>query len=546
MHPSNPRERQCPRRVLIVILALLAGALSPRASRAAEPADSVRVAIAQALTDSALIAGVPAHRLAHVRRLYADRHDEPLWTADASARDRASTLLDTVANAPAQGLQTDAYPLGTARQAHAAMGSAAPTAAAAARAEVLLTATFVAYAEDLLTGQFDPRSVSPAWHIDPHDVDVDSAITRTLRQAPFAESLARLRPQNANYRALMRELARYRDIVAGGGWQGVPSGPVLRPGDASTAGRLGPLLARLVVEGYAHMAPLQPAVSGATSLGTEAPVRYDFAMAGAIAEYQRRHALTVDSVVGPNTLASLARPAEYRLRQIAANLERHRWLPRTLGERYVLVNVPAFQLSAFDHQEEALTMNVVVGAEYDGRATPVFSDSMTYVVFRPYWNVPGSIAGRELWPHQRRDPGYFDRHGFEVATASWGRYVRQRPGYNNALGYVKFIFPNDFNIYLHDTPAKSLFDRDVRAFSHGCIRVAEPAVLAAWVLGWDLDRARAAMADGSNDNRVDLSRKLPVYIVYFTTYVRDGTLHFANDIYDRDDALVRAARAGAR
>ncbi|MEO8561286.1 MAG: hypothetical protein ABI601_04375 [bacterium] len=143
-------------------------------------------------------------------RLYADRHDVPSWTADASALDCASTLLDTVANAPAQGLETDAYPLRTARQALAVMRSVAPTVAAAARAEILLTATFIAYAEDLLTGQLDPRSVNPAWHIDPHDVDVDSAITRTLRQARFAESLARLRPQDAASVALVRELSRYR------------------------------------------------------------------------------------------------------------------------------------------------------------------------------------------------------------------------------------------------------------------------------------------------------------------------------------------------
>jgi murein L,D-transpeptidase YcbB/YkuD len=190
-------------------------------------------------------------------------------------------------------------------------------------------------------------------------------------------------------------------------------------------------------------------------------------------------------------------------------------------------------------------MNVVVGAEYGGRTTPVFSDSMAYVVFRPYWNVPQGIAARELWPAQRRDPSYFRRNGYEVVRASWGTYVRQQPGPGNALGQAKFIFPNDFAIYLHDTPAKGLFAERVRAFSHGCIRVEHPDQLARFVLGpqgWDLDRVRDAMERGENDTRVYLDRKLPVYIVYFTTFTRDGELHFANDVYDRDDALVRAMR----
>ncbi|MEO7998765.1 MAG: L,D-transpeptidase family protein, partial [Gemmatimonadaceae bacterium] len=242
-------------------------------------------------------------------------------------------------------------------------------------------------------------------------------------------------------------------------------------------------------------------------------------------------------------IASLNRPAEYRLRQIAANLERHRWLPRNRGDRFVVVNIPAFQLRAYDAGVEALSMNVVVGAEYGGRSTPVFSDSMAYVIFRPYWNVPASIASRELWPKQRNDPGYFRRNGYESVHASWGTYVRQKPAPNNALGQAKFIFPNDHAIYLHDTPAHSLFDEQVRAFSHGCIRVAHPDQLAAFVLGvqgWNLDQARAAMATGPDNHRVNLERKLPVYIVYFTTYMRDGVLHFGNDIYDRDDALVQA------
>jgi murein L,D-transpeptidase YcbB/YkuD len=274
-------------------------------------------------------------------------------------------------------------------------------------------------------------------------------------------------------------------------------------------------------------------------------VLYDLALSSAVKAYQTRHALAVDGVIGPGTRRSMNRSASGRLRQIAANLERDPWLPHDRGDRYVIVNVPAFRLHAFDAGREILSMNVVVGAEYGGRSTPVFGDSMAYVVFRPYWNVPASIASRELWPKQRADAGYFARNGYETVNASWGSYVRQKPGGNNALGLVKFIFPNDFAIYLHDTPSQALFSERVRAASHGCIRVEEPDSLARFVLGWDLDRIHAAMHTGANNQRVNLAAKLPVYIVYFTAYASEGKVQFADDIYGQDAAVMRAIGAGA-
>jgi murein L,D-transpeptidase YcbB/YkuD len=282
-----------------------------------------------------------------------------------------------------------------------------------------------------------------------------------------------------------------------------------------------------------------------------------------VAEFQARHGIVVDSILGEQTVASLNVPAEYRMGQIAANLERLRWLPRTLGERYVFVNVPAFRLAAFDSGRKVLDMRVVVGAEYKDRATPVFADSMAYVVFRPYWNVTPSIAVKEILPKVAADPGYLDRHGYEVvrgqsddapvvdasqlsesALLSGRLRIRQRPGEENSLGYAKFIFPNDFNIYLHDTPQRDLFDKDVRAFSHGCIRVQQPAELAEYVLGWDAGRVQEAMSTGKDNQYVRLAHKLPVYIVYLTTYIRDGQLYFGNDLYDRDDALVKKVAEG--
>lgn len=527
------------------------------AQRTTAAPDSVAEAIRRQLSDTIPYREYAASDWHRVQSLYKARQYRPIWTDSStrapSIRSRQELLAEALAGAPEQGLDASAY-LGAQRR--AALNAAerdSLSVDALARVDVVHTAAFVAYATDLLTGQIDPRTVTRAWHIDPHEVDVDSALAESLRRDSFQEALLLLRPQDRDYGLLVQELAKYRRIVADGGWPTVPAMGILRPGETRNASALGLLLARLNAEGYSPMMALAPAATAmeaarndtAPALGTNASVMYDRALAGAVAAYQRHHALVVDSIVGPNTLASMNRSARFRLQQIAANLERHRWMPRERGLRYVVVNVPAFRLRAYSEGREVLGLNVVVGAEYDGRSTPVFSDSMAYVVFRPYWNVPAGIASRELWPKQRADPGYFGRHGYETVNASWGTYVRQKPAPDNALGRVKFIFPNDYAIYLHDTPAQTLFAEHVRAFSHGCIRVEHPDQLAEFVLGpqgWDIDRVRAAMTEGPDDRRVNLERRLPVYIVYFTTYGREGALYFGNDIYDRDDALVGAVQ----
>jgi murein L,D-transpeptidase YcbB/YkuD len=284
--------------------------------------------------------------------------------------------------------------------------------------------------------------------------------------------------------------------------------------------------------------PASAAQNGGSATDTGAV--YDPALAGAVAVYQARHGIDVDSVLGPGTVESMNLPAEYRLGQIAGNLERYRWLPRSLGSRYVLVNVPAFRLEAYDGGKKALEMKVIVGAEYNNRATPVFSDSMQYVVFRPYWIPTDSIVMNEIEPKVAKDPGYLAQENMEYATIDGKRRVRQKPGPKNSLGLVKFMFPNEFSIYLHDTPEGQLFEKDIRAFSHGCIRLEHPDQLAELLLGWPADQVHQAMQQGPDNKQVNLPNKVPVYILYFTTYARNGELHFGNDLYKRDEALVKA------
>lgn len=501
----------------------------------------LRSAIAERLAGD-VPAGVDDRDWRRVQALYSNYDTIPLWLEEDADSERADALIEALLTIHEHGLRGDLYPLEELRDVLAPIDKARrPTAEQLARADVMLSAMYVTLGEDLLTGQIDPNSVEQQWKLDASAIDVDSALARTLRLEPLRNAIARLRPLDEQYAALQAHLREYRELLQRGGWNEVPDGETLEPGDTTTLARLTALRLRLAHEGILDFAAADTArCAPATARCDTIPAVYDAELGGSVAEFQHRHGIVRDSVLGPGTLASLNVPVEYRIGQVMANLERYRWLPRELGDRYIYVNVPAFRLDAYDKGERVLNMRVIVGAEYEDRATPAFSDSMTYLEFAPYWNVPREIAEKEIWPKQEADPTYFERNDYETVERGGETWIRQRPGTKNALGQVKFMFPNALNIYLHDTPERSLFERDVRAFSHGCIRVGEPAKLAEYALayndGWDAARIEAAM-NGEN-RQVPLERKIPVYIVYFTTFVRDGTLYFGNDIYDRDSELV--------
>ncbi len=496
--------------------------------------DSLAAAIATRLRGTAPAARVPASSWRRAGFLYSHRKFAPVWM-DTTGRlsPAASALVQCLIDANAEGLRTGDYPL----QALAAALEdlrASPSLERLSLADVMLTASFAMHAENMLHGRIDPHSVEAAWHIAPHALDVDSAMAATLTHAnasanEFTAALHKIRPQSSEYSGLLAALGNYREIAGRGGWMGIGRGSSLHPGDSSA--RVPLLRKRLAAEGYVPAAAI-----------TDMSIRYDANLAAAVALFQLRHGVEGDSVIGPRTQVALDVPVERRITQVEANLERLRWLPPHMGDRYLMVNVPAFRVDAFDGGQLALSMKVVVGADYGNRGTPIFSDSMSYVEFDPYWNVPSSIANKELWPKQRNDPSYFRRNNYEVVNASWGTYVRQKPGPKNALGRVKFIFPNDFNVYLHDTPEKSLFEQNVRAFSHGCIRLERPDAMARFVLGvqgWDSTAVENAM-DAGKRQRVDLRQKLPVYVVYLTAFMRDGTLTHRDDVYGRDAKIIAA------
>lgn len=521
------------------------------------PAAAVREAIQKRLA-SPPPPPVNADQWKHVKGLYNTFSDNLLWLNEKGAHQpRVSALLNAVADADSDALRLDAYPLAELGRSLGAINKPKPGADELAEADLLLSSTFVAYGENMLTGQTNPAGLGQNWHINAAEEHVDSALTLTLREDDFSAGLVRMRPQDPGYDSLRSQFVRFRDLASRAAWDTVPSGRQLKPGDSDSPARLAALRERLRAEGF--LSDTSTAVAAVADSMTDTTKRskaqtraertgpgiYDRRLAGAVAEFQTHHSIGVDSMLGKETVDAMNLPAQYRLAQVAANLERYRWMPRSLGTRYVIVNVPQFHLEAYDSGQKSLEMKVIVGQEYEDKATPVFSDSMEFVIFRPYWNITDAIARKEVWPKVNRYPDYLEANDMEVYIDHGTRRIRQRPGPKNSLGLVKFIFPNDFNIYLHDTPFGELFKKDVRAFSHGCIRVEKPAELAQWALGWDAERVQQAMHDGPDNHQINLPNKIPVYIVYFTAFARGGELYFGNDLYDRDSKLVRQVQGVA-
>ncbi len=323
------------------------------------------------------------------------------------------------------------------------------------------------------------------------------------------------------YHLLRKKLLRYHEIEKKGGWTTIaPDKRSYRVGDSS------PVIAAIRKRLF---------VSGELSGDTTSEV-YDMLLADAIIHFQETHGLTPDGIIGGAVVSALNVPIREWIEQIIVNMERCRWLPNQTDEKYIVVNIPDFKLFAYEKDSISFSCKVVVGTETN--KTAIFRGDAKYVVFNPYWNIPESIIRKEILPAMSKDRNYLEKHDMEWNDGK----VRQLPGEQNALGKVKFLFPNVFNIYLHDTPSKSLFNKEKRTFSHGCIRVSEPRKLAFFLLkdetGWDEAAVDKNMEYGP-EKYVVLSRPVPVYVVYFTAFVDDADrLNFRKDIYVRDQPLA--------
>ena len=481
--------------------------------RAAGVADAMRDLLESDEWGSLAVAGERLHAADTIAAFYGARAYEPVWSAEPG---RLRELLTQLAGAESHGLRPPDYHFDwLSGRVAASTGDDA----AAAELEAVASDAFLLYALHLGRGKVREERIA-GWHIDRPELDLNARLLTAASSDP-ASALAPLLPRHPGYDRLRQELVRYQTIAGAGGWPRIGGGPTLRLGDSGS--RVATLRHRL-------------AATGELVATAESDV-FDDATAVAVRAFQSRHGLDQDGAVGPQTRAALDVAASARVEQLRVNLERWRWLEADLGDRYVLVNVAGFHAGLYDGDRLTLGMRAIVGKPY--RRTPIFSDEIRYLVFSPYWNIPSSIARQEIRPKGRR---YMERNHIEVVS---GGRLRQRPGPGNALGRVKFMFPNRFNVYLHDTPARELFDRTSRSFSHGCIRLEKPLELARFLLdgqGWTREEIEQA-TDRSTPKTVPLERRVPVHILYWTAWVDEGgTLQFRRDIYDRDRAVTRALR----
>jgi murein L,D-transpeptidase YcbB/YkuD len=486
-----------------------------------------------------------------VANFYERRIYRAAWLDAARSFDPVRELLDTIRTADRHGLDPPDYHLALlerllAQNSPAARdGSGRDDHELVVDLELAATDAFLVYGAHLLGGRVDPVRLTSNWRAATAEGDLASVLERAAMTGGIGATLASLEPAAAAYRRLQGALAQYRALAANGGWRDVPKGSKLESGASGERVRL--LRRRL-------------AVTNDLDHDDDSPI-FDPPLESAVRRFQKRHGLEVDGVVGPATLAALNVSAADRVTQIAINLERWRWLPRDLGRRYLLVNVPAFELRVVEADRPVMAMRAVVGRPY--RRTPIFSATMTYLVVSPYWHVPPGIAVRDILPAVEKNPAYLAEQGIRVfqgwgadqreidpgdvdwrtlAAASFPYHFRQEPGDKNMLGRLKFMFPNWYNVYLHDTPLRELFLPASRPFSSGCIRIERPFELAEYLVRGDTEWTPEAIATAASVDRettISLREPIPVHVVYWTSWA-DGEIEFRDDVYSRDAALAAA------
>ena len=480
-----------------------------------------------------------------LRKVYEARAFAPIWIGDGDLTQAGRTLVDVLNKARNNGLEPDDYDVGGIA---ALRGSANDE--GLAHLDYLLSRALIRYGSDLHSGRLNPREVDSELFVYPRYTDPHALLAEAVGSVDVTAYLAALAPDNREYRRLKNGLSAYRAIARDGGWDPLPEGETLKPGMNDP--RV-PLLRQRLIEIGDH-----------AETDTRSDL-FDEALEAAVKRFQYRHGLDQDGAVGRMTTAALNVPVEERVAQMLLNMERRRWMATDPGERYVFVNMADFILKVVDGPKTIHDTRVVVGKPY--HRTPVFSGDMTYLVLNPFWNIPPSIARREILPKVKEDANYLTERSIRVFS-SWGGSaeeldpseidwqalspggfgykLRQDPGDDNALGQIKFMFPNEFNVYLHDTPARALFQRTVRSFSHGCVRVQYPVDLAEVLLrndpDWPRSRIDAVLASGQR-TIVRLKEPIPVHLTYLTAWInKDGTVHFRDDIYGRDKRLREALR----
>lgn len=576
--PTDARARRRRTRAAAAIALAVAAAL-PAAARAASggggEASATRI---RAFVEAGRLEGLRWADLSDYRTilvaLYEPRGFAPLWSDGGKPTSAAVDVAAAVARAAERGLDPADYDAALLAEWAGTLRAGRADADAVAAFDVATSVALLRHLSDVHLGRVSPKTVAFELDVEPRRLDLAALVAEAEQHDRIEDLVARVEPNLAQNRRLKAALARYRELATDPSLAPPRIAPPVKPGDALDDA---PALARWLA-GLGDLAPAEAEAAAASG-------RYDDALVSGVKRFQVRHGLADDGVIGKATAEALGVPLGRRVRQLELALERLRWLPELAGDRFVIVNVPAFSLTAFEPGEDRprLEMRVVVGKAVRTQ-TPVLAGRLRYLEFRPYWNVPRSIAVKEILPKLRANPGYLASQDMELVSggsdqapvvgvsaesieqlAAGSLRVRQRPGPKNSLGRVKFIFPNPADVYLHDTPSQSLFARERRDFSHGCVRVADPVALAEWLLAggtrgvgaepdgdapgdagdgsWTRERIREAM-DGER-RRVLLREPVPVILFYTTAVARaDGSVGFYRDLYGHDATLERALARG--
>ena len=497
-----------------------------------------------------------------VKTFYDDRNWELAWTRDGKPTAAASGLIEAFRAAEAKGLRPADYDDGRWQQRVDRLRT--KDADAIAQFDVTMTVDVMRFVSDLRIGRVNPSHFNFAIDTQQKKYNLPEFVSdQAVDSTDVAKLISGVEPESDEYRATEQALAQYLKLDqqqrAAGAVTELPTvTKALNMGEHYPAA--GALRTRLALEGNVE--------SGGSDAGDGATV-FDQALSDGVKSYQQRHGLLDDGKLTAATIKSLNVPMTTRVQQLESSLERWRWLPDPYLKARLMVNLPEFVLRGYtpDHTRD-FTMRVVVGKVVGEHRTPVFTHMMKYLIFRPYWNVPVDIAKKELVPHMQARPGYLEAKNYEVINNKGqvqadyttervehgGLLVREKPGPTNSLGLVKFMFPNQYDIYLHSTPQTSLFSRSRRDFSHGCVRVQKPEDLAVWVLNgqtdkegepWDLEKVNEAMQNGDDNKQVNLKTQLPIVIFYLTAHVGDdGKVDFFDDIYGYDDEMQKVLDKG--
>ena len=492
---------------------------------------------------------------AFISDFYAQRSYRPAWISGEKFLPAATQLVSVITATDEEGLRPEDYHLNQLKQlmemvSDPPSGNTPPDLTVLRDLDLLLTDAFLLLGSHLLGGRVNPETLDPSWEAQSPGTDLAAVLKEALEKNTIPETLSYLAPQRDGYKRLKKALAAFKKLSGTPCPPPIPPGPSLKLGDQDY--RVSMARDLLIFWGD------RPATPQSTT-----PALFGSTLDTALRRFQARHGMTVDGVLGAKTLMALNCPISDRISQIVLNMERWRWMPHQLGTQYILVNTADFSLRLVAGLETLMEMRVVAGRP--AQLTPVLSSKIDHLVINPYWHVPHSIAVRDILPKLRKNPGYLREQHIKLfeswrekapeifpESVDWNnisahnfRYkLRQEPGVKNALGRIKFMFPNKFGVYLHDTPSRGLFKKTTRGFSSGCIRIEKPLDLAAYLLRdtpeWNYEAISAQIESGET-RVIPVNPAMPVHLLYLTAWMdENNTVQFRDDIYNRDDCLKSA------